>query len=90
MRREELEERDWDGGRGEERCLGHLARGLWGGWRECSQWAGGEGGGGAGQGPQASLRALAGWLKPRLPGARGTGPWLVTPPSTSPEIPLPR
>lgn len=31
MRREELEERDWDGGRGEERCLGHLARGLWGG-----------------------------------------------------------
>lgn len=42
MRREELEEREWAGDRGEERCLGHLAGGLWGGWRECSQWAGGE------------------------------------------------
>lgn len=29
-------------------------RGLWGGWREGNQWAGGEGGGGAGQAPGPS------------------------------------
>lgn len=29
-------------------------RGLWGGWREGSQWAGGQGGGGAGQAPGPS------------------------------------